>query len=84
VLYVEQVRAARALLAWNQSELAAKAGISVATLKRLESFSGMLRGTVETAWRIQGALEKAGIVFIDNDETGGPGVRLAKRLPEKR
>ena len=83
MLFVEQVKAARALLGWSQSELADHAGISVATLKRLESFSGMLRGTVETAWRIQGALEKAGIIFIDADESNGPGVRLAKPIPAR-
>jgi hypothetical protein len=31
--------------------------------------------------RIQRALEAAGIVFIDQDEKNGPGVRLKKPLP---
>ena len=38
----------------------------------------------DTIWKIQDALEKAGIVFIDDDETGGPGLRLAKRTSEDR
>jgi len=31
--------------------------------------------------RIQAALEAAGIVFIDQDGTRGPGVRLRNPLP---
>ena len=83
MLYVEQIRAARALLGWNQQELADQAGIGSATIKRLESKPGLLSGSAETAWRIQGALEKAGIIFIDADDTNGPGVRLAKPIKNK-
>ena len=80
MLYVEQIRAARALIGWNQRELADQAGIGSATIKRLESKPGLLSGSADTAWRIQGALEKAGIIFIDADEANGPGVRLAKPI----
>ena len=80
MIYVEQVRAARALLGWNQIKLAKAAGIGSTTIKRLESASGLLSGSAETAWRIQGALEKAGIIFIDADESNGPGVRLARPI----
>ena len=37
--------------------------------------------TVETFLRIQNALELKGIVFIDQDDTYGPGVRLKKPSP---
>ena len=83
MIYVEQVRAARALLGWNQAQLAEEAGIGGTTIKRLESKPGLLGGSADTAWRIQGALEKAGVIFIDDDETGGPGARLAKSIGSK-
>jgi hypothetical protein len=36
-------------------------------------------GSVRTLWKIQTALEKAGIEFIPEDEHKGPGVRLSRR-----
>ncbi len=69
-----QLRAARALLDWNQSELADKAGISVETVKRLERFPGSLEATkVSTLDAITKALNKAGVEFTNGD---APGVRL--------
>ena len=38
----EQIRAARAILRMEQTTLAAKAGVSVETVKRLEKFDGPL------------------------------------------
>jgi len=35
-------------------------------------------GYVSTVVRIQAALEGAGILFLDSDDTAGIGVRLAK------
>ena len=35
---------------------------------------------VHTVMAIQKALEKAGVVFIDQDDKQGPGVRLKKPL----
>ena len=37
---VEQLRAARGLLGWSQSDLAARAGLSLPTVKRLEGGFG--------------------------------------------
>jgi hypothetical protein len=48
------------------------------TVKRVESTAGVIGGTVESALRIQKALEQAGIIFIAPDFQGGPGVRLDK------
>jgi hypothetical protein len=31
--------------------------------------------------RIQRALEAAGVIFIDRDDSAGPGVRLKRPLP---
>ena len=75
-MLVEQVKAARMLLDWDQSELASRSGVGISTIKRLESHPGKIGGAADTVWRIKEALEKAGIIFIDSDETAGPGVRL--------
>ncbi len=77
MLYVGQIRAARALLGWNQIALAEKSGVGISTIKRIETGTGLLRSSTSSAWRIQKALEKAGIIFIDDDGSTGPGVRLA-------
>jgi hypothetical protein len=37
-----------------------------------------IRGSVEVLWKIQTALEKAGVEFIPGDESKGPGVRLKR------
>ncbi len=71
----EQIRAARALLAVNQRKLSEWAAISVATVKRIEAASE-IRGAADTVWKIQQALEAAGIEFIPADGSKGPGVRL--------
>lgn len=82
MLYVEQIRAARALLGWNQVTLAENSGVGISTIKRIETGTGLLRSSTSSAWRIQTALEKAGIIFIDGDETTGPGVKLSKPLSD--
>jgi len=76
-----QIRAARGLIAISQTELATRAGLGLATVKRIESTTDELRVTVQTLLRIQRALEEAGIVFIDQDGNSGPGVRLRDPLP---
>ena len=76
-----QIRAARGLLDMNQTELAQRAKVGVATVKRIEGSTEELRVLVETLQRIQRALEAAGVVFIEQDEKYGPGVRLKKRRP---
>jgi predicted transcriptional regulator len=79
---IRQLKAARALLDWSQEQLAAEAGVSLPTIKRLEAQDGLLGGRTETARRIRSTLEAAGVVFID-ENGGGPGVRLRKRLQKK-
>ena len=73
-----QVRAARGLVGWSQTDLASAAGIGLATVQRLEPQDGMLRGMTDTIWKIRKAFEEAGIIFIDGDDLTGPGVRLSK------
>ena len=76
---VRQVKAARALLAWSQGDLARASGVSEPTIKRLESQDGDIGGKPETGEKIRTALEAAGVVIIA-ENGGGAGVRLKKNL----
>jgi transcriptional regulator with XRE-family HTH domain len=80
--YAEQLRAARSLLGWSQEQLAQRAEVGVATIRRMEAQDGPIRGISETIWRLQSCLERGGVVFISADEASGPGVRLAAK-PER-
>jgi transcriptional regulator with XRE-family HTH domain len=72
-----QLRAARALLNWSQSDLAERTELSVETIKRLERMNGTLDATkVSTLSAITGAFTKAGVEFTNGD---APGVKLRKK-----
>lgn len=74
-----QLRAARALLGLSQAEVAEAAGLSIPTIKRLESGKGP-GVTDEARGRLSVALEQHGAIFQpENGE--GPGVRLRKGRP---
>jgi len=77
VIEAAQIRAARALLDLSQTDLATLASLSVASVKRLEAATA-IRGTAETVWKIQKALETAGVEFIPEEGARGLGVRLRK------
>jgi transcriptional regulator with XRE-family HTH domain len=83
MIFYDQIRAGRALLGWSQLDLAKAASVGVATVRRLEGSDNQIRGSADTVWKIQMALEHAGVEFIPADETKGPGVRL-KQVPEPR
>jgi transcriptional regulator with XRE-family HTH domain len=74
-----QIRAARALLGWTQEDLSKASGVGTATIQRMEKSNQVISGYVSTLVRLQEAFEKAGILFIDDDEVGGYGLRLARR-----
>ena len=78
---VEQIRAARGLLGWSQSELAVRAGLSLPTVKRLEGGFGP-RVSDEARAKLQRAIESAGIDFIE-ENGGGLGVRYRIRRKRK-
>jgi transcriptional regulator with XRE-family HTH domain len=82
LITVEQLRAARALLGWSQTDLASQAGLSVPTVKRLEGAFGP-HVSDKARLKMQKTLERAGISFID-ENGGGPGVRLRKRQRSKQ
>jgi hypothetical protein len=73
---IEQLRAARGLLGWSQSELASRAGLSLPTVKRLEGGFGP-RVSDEAHVRLTEAIEAAGIEFIE-ENGGGAGVRFRR------
>lgn len=74
-----QIRAARALLRLEQRELAQRARVSVATIRRIEAPEGSARVSPRTINTIQDALEAAGAEFLDN------GVRRRRcRTPEEK
>jgi transcriptional regulator with XRE-family HTH domain len=60
----EQIRAARALLRLKQEELARRARVSVATVRRLEGPRGAEEVGTSTAAGIRRVLEEAGAEFI--------------------
>jgi transcriptional regulator with XRE-family HTH domain len=79
MITADQIRAARALLQLDQSELARRAHVSLATLRRSENGTGTARVSVRAVSSIQRALEAAGAEFIDH------GVRRRRRrTPEER
>ncbi|MGH1574873.1 hypothetical protein ACRAWG_34835 [Methylobacterium sp. P31] len=59
----EQVRAARALLRWEQRDLAEAARISLPSVKRLEGQEGALSPALKSVVAVKGALENKGIHF---------------------
>jgi predicted transcriptional regulator len=60
-----QIRAARALLDWSRGKLAARALISVDTLKKIELSQVDPRASTLDA--IQSALEKGGVEFLPDE-----------------
>ena len=77
MLDAAQIRAARALIGWNQADLARHADVGIATIRRIEGSRDALSGYLSTAVKIQNAFEKAGVMFLSADISGGRGVRLA-------
>jgi transcriptional regulator with XRE-family HTH domain len=64
------LRAARILAGLSQSELAKRSKIGIATVKRMESFGGLIGRRAPTLLRIEKALKEAGVVLTED------GVRL--------
>jgi transcriptional regulator with XRE-family HTH domain len=79
----EQIRAARALLRWQQKDLAEASGVSLPSIKRLETQPGQLAAQPRTVDDLRKALEKAGVEFIA-ENGGGAGVRMKKRASKSK
>lgn len=68
---IPQIKAARALLGWNQIDLALAAGLSLPAIAKLESGITQPRG--DTIAALRNAFEHKGIEFLDS-----PGVQIRK------
>jgi DNA-binding XRE family transcriptional regulator len=75
-----QCRAARALLDITQPDLAKLAGLGLSTIVDFEKERRQV--SMDAVEVIKQALRRAGVEFID-ENGGGPGVRLRKRLSRK-
>lgn len=73
----EQIKAARALIRMEQTELAWRAAVSLDTVKRLEQLRGPISANTSTEAAIRKAFNEAGVIFLDENGEG-PGVRLRK------
>ncbi len=81
MLTAAQMRAARALVGMEQKTLAELSGVSLPTIQRMEASNGVVRGVIETLMKVMGALEAAGVEFINEgaiSSSGGRGVRLRR------
>jgi len=76
-----QIRAARALIGWTQTDLAQASGVSQVAIKNLER--GSTDPRLSTFSSIQAAFDQAGIIFLDAGDLrdGGFGVRFKDRHP---
>ncbi len=75
-----QVRMARAALNWTVRDLAEAAKLHRNTITNIET--GKYGGDEATLNAIATVLKRAGVEFIE-ENGGGPGVRMRKRMPHK-
>lgn len=79
MLTAAQLRAARALLGFDQRKLAELSGLSIPTIQRMEASEELIRGNVDLLMKLIAALNAAGIELIGEgavSQGGGRGVRL--------
>lgn len=79
MLIPAQSRAARALLAWTQADLARATGLRVQAIKLFEAAKSDPRASSIAA--IEQAFDRAGVIFLEPGENrdGGAGLRLKER-----
>jgi transcriptional regulator with XRE-family HTH domain len=82
MLTPEQIYAARALLKWSRDDLAERSGVAAITIKGYEILGADSK--ISTLNKLRRALEAAGVQFIDEDASGGPGVRLRSGVKPRR
>ena len=70
------LRAARVLVGWSRPQLGKASQTSADTITDFEARGSNPKLATVMAWRR--ALEREGIVFLDEDDTHGPGIRLKK------
>jgi predicted transcriptional regulator len=84
MISAEQIRAARALIGWKQTDLAKASGVSEISIKNIER--GVTDPRSSTVAALQRAFEKAGVVFLEPGDIrdGGEGVRLLRNARRRR
>ncbi len=76
IITSDQVRAGKALLRWSGEDLAKKSGVSLSSIRRVESAESIPEGqNLKTLLAIKSALEIGGVEFIGTP-VDRPGVRL--------
>lgn len=75
MISIRQIKAARALLGWTQSDLANKVGLSLKALNAIEQMSAMPRASTLAA--IETALRESGVAFLEKDGVQMAGEALA-------
>ena len=75
---IDQIRAARAMLRMSAEALAEESGISIATIKKLETKNSQITPRASTIDRLITVLESQGIEFLGTADDS-PGVRLHRR-----
>lgn len=76
----KHIRAARALLAWSQQDLAKAAGVATSTVADFER--GQRTPLANNAQAIRSTLEKEGIRFLLGGAVIGPAIPIAPLLPK--
>jgi transcriptional regulator with XRE-family HTH domain len=72
-----QIRAARHLAGLSQEDIRKATGLSLPTIRRVESDLDV-PVSEEAVAKVRHALEKAGVIFVDENGEGA-GVRLRKK-----
>ena len=75
---IDQIRAARAMLRMSAEALAEESGISIATIKKLETKHSQITPRASTMDRLITVLEAHGIEFLGT-AVDSPGVRLHRQ-----
>jgi hypothetical protein len=68
-----QLRMARAALGWTLQQLSERAKVHLNTVRRCELGYETLTGTMQ---KIEEVFRKEGVIFIDETDDAGPGIRL--------
>ena len=72
-----QIKAARALLGWQVTDLASAAGVTPSTIDVMENEMGIFADDTCGLTDIVASVERSGVLFITGySSEGGPGVRL--------
>ena len=66
---ISSIKAARIALGWSQPDLAARSGVSLVAIARLEA--GMVSPRLSTLSKLKEALTAAGVRIVDNEPPGG-------------